>query len=263
MRTPVASGFYPFEKNALQQIVRDLLRSKESIEAVGAIVPHAGYLYSGRVAGKVYASIKTTCNTFFIFAPNHTGVGSDIAVSVEEWKTPLGIVKVNKGIIDKLKLDIDENAHAYEHAIEVQLPFLQVKFRNFKIVPIVLKHVELKILEKIAQNIYKNAFFIASSDFIHYGPMYGYMPAGIDGLEWVKSVDKQLINLIINLDYKKFYATVLEHGYTVCGFVPITLLLIIMKKMRVSAKLIDYTTSYDISPNTSFVTYAGIIFYKS
>ncbi len=261
MRFPAASGFYPFEKEVLESTVKELMKSNKSFEAIGAIVPHAGYMYSGSVAGKVFASIKTRAKTFFIFAPNHTGLGtSEVAASVDTWKTPLGEIKVNEELVKQLNLEVDEHAHLYEHAIEVQLPFLQVKFKEFTIVPLVFKHVELKVLEKLAASFPSDAFYIASSDFIHYGPIYGYMPAGINGLEWVKKTDKHLIKLIENLDYKTFYKTVVENGYTVCGFIPVTLLLILMKRFNAKAKLIDYKTSYEVMPSDSFVSYVGMVF---
>src|SRR5660397_179031 len=141
MRAPAVSGqFYPRNKNDLD---REISRCFEGVPAddkqvLGAVVPHAGYIYSGNTAAYVY-SMLPEADTFVILGPNHTGYGSPVSVSSENWSTPLGEVGSDNEFIKALPkriIDTDETAHKYEHSIEVQLPFLQHRFSDFKIVPI-------------------------------------------------------------------------------------------------------------------------------
>ena len=272
MRKPAAVGFYPSSKIELENFVKKCIASYKKINnPLGAIVPHAGYTYSGAVAGATLKSAETEKRNFFIFCPNHTGYGSAVASSSEDWQTPLGTVKVNTKITDNINrflgVKVDESAHKHEHSAEVQLPFLQVLYKDFTIVPICFSFVELKDLERLAKYIASfsnDSFFIASSDFIHFGPMYGYVPAGGSvkaQLEWVKKHDMNMIEKICNLDAFGFYETVTENEYTVCGYVPITLLMLIMKNIGAAkGRLMKYMSSYDTQPNSSFVSYAGIVF---
>lgn len=264
MRHPVAYGFYPPEPATLRHEVENLLNQRvKRIKALGAVVPHAGYAFSGKVAGAVYASIETNKKKFLIACPNHTGYGTRVALSQEDWQTPLGIVKVDKSLASKVT--VNEDAHTFEHAIEVQLPFLQVRFKDFRIIPLCLAHLSFDELEELSKKIIANdIFYIASSDFIHFGPNYGYMPvAGSDeeNLAWAKEQDMKAIDLICKLKPKEFYEFVVNNELTICGFVAITLVLLIMKKLGAKkGEIIKYATSYDVHPDSSFVTYAGIVF---
>jgi hypothetical protein len=268
MRKPVAIGFYPNNPKALETDVKKYLFSDEKIKnPLGAVVPHAGYVFSGAVAGSTFKAAENEKRNFIILCPNHTGYGSAIATSKEDWQTPLGVVKTNKAIADKLGIEINEGSHKYEHSAEVQLPFLQVLYKNFTIVPICLSDAGIEELNDIADALAafrSSSFYIASSDFIHFGTMYAYEPVSgsiEDQVEWVKKKDTGLIERICKLDAEGFYNEITENGYTVCGFVPITLLLLVMKKIGAKkGKLIKYMTSYDTQPNSSFVSYAGIVF---
>ncbi len=263
MRKPVAQGFYPFDRSELLEMLKILFSSAKSVErpSLGAIVPHAGYVFSGEVAAEVYASIKSIDSPIVLLGPNHTGIGSRFAVSFDDWETPLGVVKNFRP--ESLKRYVDESAHRYEHSLEVQLPFLQYRFENFKIIPITISLLSLDEIESIAEELSRiDGYFIASSDFIHYGPMYGFDPyPGIDKVSWVRERDNELAKMIENLQYRKFYRTVAKNGYTVCGFVPITLMLAILKKRGASRGfLLSHKSSFDISPSDSFVDYVGMVF---
>ena len=262
MRNPVAVGFYPGDRKELEKAVKSYLVSQKKINALGAILPHAGYQFSGHVAGATLKAAKTDKKVFVLFGPNHTGYGSAISVSNEDWETPLGIVKTNKDFSDKL--GTDESAHRAEHSLEVQLPFLQVLYKDFSIVPIALRDVGFEQLERMAKLFDKNNFYIASSDFTHFGPMYGYEPvAGTikDQINWVEKTETGLIDLITNLKAREFYNIVLDNGYTVCGFVPITLLMLVMKNLGAKrGELIKRATSYEVSKDSSFVSYVGLVF---
>lgn len=267
MRIPAAIGFYPGEKEQLKKMLEKFIdKDAKKYEAIAAIVPHAGYIYSGKVAGATYSAIKTNKNVFAIFCPNHTGLGSKISLSQDTWLTPLGEVKTfNFEKAKKSKIiKIDELAHKYEHSLEVQLPFLQYIFKDFSILPLCVSSLSIKDIKAIAKEILDEKFFyIASSDFTHYGPMYGYdiYEGGIEEkLNKVKEMDMKAIDFILKLQPEKFYNFVIDNDLTICGFIPITLLLFIAKELGAKeGKLISYATSYEVSKNSSFVTYAGIL----
>jgi hypothetical protein len=279
IRQPTAIGFYPDNKTELREIVTKLLSHKmRKFKAKSIIVPHAGYIYSGEVAGVTYASIETDKKKILIACPNHTGLGENIALSTKDWQTPLGIVENAREFIGEIP--ISEEAHMYEHSLEVQLPFLQIMFKNFKLIPLCLSYVPFEILERLSETLTKeDIFYIASSDFTHFGPNYGYTPFNTydikQVLEKVREIDFEAIKFIEKLDAYGFYNYVLGNRLTICGFIPITLILLISKKLGAKkAKVIRYATSYDVTnyrgrfmgkgrwvKDINFVTYAGIVIY--
>ncbi len=275
MRSPTVAGiFYPAEKEELHSLL-DLLFSQAKasyIENVkGLIVPHAGYIYSGHVAASGYrSSILSKTNKFVILGVDHRD-HRIIATSKQDWQTPLGIAKVDKPFIEEITkehaVEIAEDVMKFEHSIEVQLPFLQYLLDDkFTFAPIQLPHLSFDILEDLSEILArKDRFYIASSDFTHYGFAYNYVPENSwdNPLEFVKNLDMEIINTILELNPKKFYDLVLERGYTVCGHIPITLLLLILKRLGVKeGKLISYDTSFSASKDLSaIVGYASIVFF--
>lgn len=266
MRMPVAAGFYPFSKTKLIETIEELSDKKtKKRSALGAISPHAGYEYCGEVMGKVYSSIDIgKKETFAIFCPNHTGYGSPVALSDEDWKTPLGIIKVDGRFASKLPVSSD--AHLYEHSLEVQLPFIQYNFKDSRIIPICLSHLQFEELKKLSEIIAADdIFYVASSDFTHFGPNYSYMPVDKDdkgNLEYVRKLDEKAIEIICRLDARRFYDFVMKNEMTICGAIPITLLLLVCKKLGAKkGELLQYTTSYEKNPDRSFVSYAGILIF--
>jgi len=267
MRKPIAIGFYPSDRSELKSLVTQLLKSKRKFKnAVACVVPHAGYVFSGDVAGEVYASIETKKRVFLIACPNHTGIGEPVALSLQDWETPLGVVK-NAKLFTK-ELTVDESAHRYEHSLEVQLPFLQVRFQDFELVPICLAHLPFDKIETLAKKLTReNIFYIAISDFTHFAPSYGYMPFFHRDLrknvEEVKKLDKKAISYLLNLDAHGFYEHVVKTRATICGFVPITLITLIAKELGArKGVLLKYKTSFDVRESADFVAYAGIVFTK-
>jgi len=262
MRYPVAAGqFYPLGKNDLE---RELSRcftgtSQTGRPVLGAVVPHAGYMYSGRTAAHVY-SVLPEADIFVILGPNHTGYGSPIAVSSERWSTPLGELSSDIEFIDALPkriIDIDETAHQYEHSIEVQLPFLQHRFSGFSIVSVCMgmqdEETAIEVGEELAEAVSavdKKVVIIASSDFTHYQP---------DNV--ARENDDYYIDSILDMDIPAFYRKLYERSATVCGYAPISAMLAATKKLGATkATLLDYSTSGDISGDLSAVVgYAGII----
>jgi len=264
-RAAVAGAFYEAEKSRLKEQLEECFAgvTREEKEGIlGAVVPHAGYMYSGIVAANVYAKIPGV-DLFIILGPNHQGIGSLIAVSADTWVTPLGEVEVDKAFVDALPkriIDVDENAHKYEHSIEVQLPFLQFLFdKNFKFVPICIglsdEDTAREVGEDLADTIAefeKRVVVIASSDFTHYEP---------DRV--AREKDEYVIEAITELDVAKFYNRVYERNSTACGVGSIAAMMQAAKKLDAEkGELIKYATSGDISGDrSSVVGYGGIIIF--
>ncbi len=268
MRAPAVSGqFYPRSKNdLLGEISRcfagvPLLDKPNNIHPylIGAVVPHAGYMYSGNTAAYVYSALPKA-DTFVLIGPNHTGYGSPVSVSSENWTTPLGEVSSDREFIKALPkriIDLDESAHKYEHSIEVQLPFLQHRFREFSIVPICMgmqdEETALDVgmeLAEAARKVNRKVVIIASSDFTH------YMPDKV-----ARENDGYYINSILALDVPAFYRRLYERNASVCGYGAIAAMLTATKELGAKkATLLKYSTSGDTTGDLAAVVgYAGII----
>ncbi len=274
VREPIAEGFYPGNKRLLEMMLKKLFKDKAkttSRTVKGMIVPHAGYLYCGNTAAKAYAQIDDDYDSVIILGPDHTGMAQRASISKEDWKTPLGNASVDKSLADDIlaeskKIVEDEKAHMYEHSIEVQLPFLQYTQKDLSFVPIVIPHenMSLDIMQEIANSILnaigdRKVLIIASSDMTHYGRGYNFTPVDHDGLGWMKDKDKDIIDTIKTLD--DIQALNKSKSTTVCGSIPIAILLIIMKHKVEDGELIDYSTSYDVSNNKeAIVGYCGMVF---
>ncbi len=261
-RAAVAGAFYEGERDRLEKQLRDCfsgITREENENVLGAVVPHAGYMYSGSVAASVYAKLPRA-DIFVIVGPNHQGMGSLVAVSKDTWLTPLGEVEVDEAFVDALPkriIDLDENAHKYEHSIEVQLPFLQFLFnRNFRFVPICIGLSDEDTTKEIGEDlantiskIEKKVVVIASSDFTHYEP---------DRI--AREKDEYVIEAIKELDVAKFYNRVYERNSTACGIGPVAAMMHAAKKLGAKeGKLIKYATSGDITGDmSSVVGYGGI-----
>ena len=263
MRKSIVAGkFYPDDKTELEKEIKSFVKKKPNNLIIAAIVPHAGYTFSGKCAGKVY-SLLPEADTYIIIGTNHTGLGKEISISLEDFETPLGIVKndtqLGKEILQELGLQEDSQAHKYEHSVEVQLPFLQQSQKDFKIVPIILGDHNLETCKKLAESIDKtskrlkrNIILLASSDFTHSGPSYG---ATID-----MKIDKEAIDKILKLDSKSFLS--LASKTTICGAGAICTVIEFSKfKGAKKAELVDYYDSSSVFPSADKVGYAGIIFY--
>lgn len=261
----VAGRFYPGDPEVLRHELRTHL-SQPSAEAptraLGCIVPHAGYIYSGHVAGAVFERLEIP-ELCLVIGPNHTGVGRPLAIMCEgAWETPLGRVPIDRAFAADLLqrcplLQEDSSAHRSEHAVEVELPFLQVRQSRLKFVPIALGTGDFAALEKLgdaiadaiaAQN--NPLLMVASSDMNHYES---------DAITRVK--DQQAIAPILALDARALYDVITQQHISMCGFGPAVTMLTAARKLGAkSAGLVKYATSGDISGDRDMVVgYAGII----
>lgn len=261
-RAAVAGTFYAAGERALRRQVEDLLRTvEEKTGGVGVVVPHAGYLYSGQVAGAVYARLAPP-ECCIILGPNHTGVGAGAAIMTwGTWETPLGELIIDtelaRAISDQSQvLEEDDRAHRKEHSIEVQLPFLQVLFPEIPFVPICLLSHEYGVcrdvgyaVAKAIQASGKRVLLVASTDLSHYVTQ-----------EMAERKDRMVIEAMLDLDPERLYATVLQERISMCGFHPTTAMLIAAKMLGASrAELIRYGTSADVTKDySSVVGYAGM-----
>jgi len=255
MRKPVVAGtFYPGDREELKKMIRwceehELGAKRGGLNAKYGIAPHAGYMYSGPCATHTYKNLKKS-ELYVILGTNHTGYGRGYGASGEDWETPLGVVETDKELAEMI--GIDEEAHRYEHSIEVQLPFLQYYFEDFKILPISVRDVDPKELAKELMKLLKGRDFsvIASSDFTHYGPAYGFFGP--------RDLDKLALKAIEEANVKKFLEV--AEQTTICGYLPIATLLYMVKREGLRGKVLKYYTSADIIKSVNFVGYGSVVF---
>ena len=232
---------------------------------VGLICPHAGYMFSGPVAAHAYYNLALDGqpDLIVIFGPNHTGWGSALAAMNEGvWRTPLGDVEIDTSSANEILqechiLDLDDSAHAREHSIEVQLPFLQYLYGSaFKFVPICFLMQDLRSSSEVGQAVAKvlsgkNALVIASTDMTHYEPQ-----------KEASRKDKMAIDTILKLDEDQFYSTVEAYSISACGYGPVVAAITAAKALGArGAQLLCYKTSGDVTGDFhSVVGYASISF---
>jgi MEMO1 family protein len=267
IRNPTVAGYFypasPAELKAMLAKYIDKNASKE--EVVGLLMPHAGYVYSGAVAGAAISRVKFK-DTFIIIGPSHSGLGKPFSVMPEgTWRTPLGEVEVDSELAQKIielshYAEEDYAAHAQEHAIEVQIPFLQYIKPDVKIVPIILLGDSAEIYQEIGhaiaraiKELKRGAVILASGDMSHYEPA-----------EEARKKDMKAVEAMLALDadeltrrYKNLHITMCAHG-------PLVTTITAVKDLGAkSAELVKYQNSGDATGDYSaVVAYAGVIFRK-
>jgi AmmeMemoRadiSam system protein B len=239
-RKPIVAGqFYPGSEKECRAELEDYtsnrpIAGKLPDKIVAGIVPHAGWVFSGDLAGMVFKAIQKvnqTVDTFVIFGATHSHIGGTAAVYDKgSWITPMGEIKIDEEFAAEILKNSSfakstPTAHNYEHSIEVQIPFIQYLFPNAKIVPIMTAPAEyaLELGTEVGECI-KNAcgkknVCIGSTDLTHYGPRYGFNPKGngAKGIDWAKNVnDQNFIDLAIEMDAKKLLIDSLDNQ-NACG----------------------------------------------
>lgn len=268
IRPPAVAGrFYPRDADILLADVRSYLSSATKTPAtktpaLGCIAPHAGYTYSGHVAGAVFSKVEIP-RRCLILCPNHTGRGTPLStMSHGQWTTPLGAVPIDSELAEALKrkfplLSEDPEAHRAEHAIEVELPFLQTLRPDLTLVPIAVGTSDFGVLAalgKAAAEVLKAqaepVLIVASSDMNHYES---------DAVTRVK--DAQAIDRILALDARGLFDVVMQEKISMCGFGPVVAMLTAARLMGArSAELVKYATSGDVSGDRQMVVgYSGVI----
>jgi len=265
VRHPAVAGrFYPRNPAELREEALRFMAGDHAtaVKAIGCISPHAGYMYSGHVAGAVFGRIEIP-RRCIVLCPNHTGIGRALAmVSEGSWETPIGEVPIDTELAMALKercplLQEDSAAHKSEHAAEVELPFLQLRQPELRFVPIALGTGHLDRLEELGLAIAdvvareKNpVLIVASSDMNHYES---------DDVTRVK--DQRAIEKIVALDPPGLHEVVTHENISMCGFGPAVAMLTAARQLGArSAELVKYATSGDVSGDRSVVVgYAGIV----
>lgn len=263
-REPAVAGqFYPGRPDALRTMMQALMPTQRQVQpAVGIVSPHAGYVYSGAIAGQVFARVKVPSRVV-ILGPNHRGVGPAASLfAAGRWKTPLGDSAIDEDLaaaIVKQCPDIvaDEVAHRSEHSLEVQLPFVQALAPEARIVPLCLGHLSLtqllglgQALGRILSPLGDDVLIVASSDMTHYEPG-----------EVAREKDMDALEHVLELDPEGLYRTVVDRRISMCGVMPTVVMLAAAREMgATTTEMIAYGNSGDVTGDqSSVVGYAGVV----
>jgi len=267
LREPaVAGAFYPGSAPALEsELQRLVVVSQERHHLLACIAPHAGYIYSGGVAGELYGHLDLP-RRVIVIGPNHTGVGSRVAIAPHDrWRLPFGDhpldVELAQLLTERIPgASLDENAHWREHSLEVQIPFLLARRPDVHFVPICLSHLGLDecreiggLMAQLIEELGEDVGLVASSDMSHYQED-----------SRARTLDRMAIDAALERDPTSLYETVHREGITMCGVVPATVVLEAANRLGATgAHLVAYATSGDVSGDRSAVVgYAGICVHK-
>ena len=234
----------------------------------GIISPHAGYIYSGQIAADAYIQIQSReFDNVIVISPSHFEEFSGCSIFFGDYITPLGIIPTNKELAKSIVSSSSEikestSGHRYEHALEVQLPFLQVVLENFKLVPIVMGHQDYSTAENLSNALktallspaFKNqkTLIIGSSDLSHYLP-----------IEEAKKRDNIVLQDIQDFNIKNLSDDINSNKCQACGFGPILSTMLTSKNLGAThSKVVSYGTSGDVSKDyQNVVGYLSAVFY--
>lgn len=267
VRQPAVAGrFYPERVDTLDAEVRAHLAAAAASErpVLAAMAPHAGYVYSGGVAGEVFAASRIA-GRVVIMAPNHTGAGPRISVfDGAAYQMPWGEVPVDRELVSALLAEIpgakpDGLAHAGEHAIEVELPFLHARQPALRIAPIVLGGLSVDDAVELGRGLFRavercggpsEILVLASSDMNHFAPD-----------RETREIDKRALAPLLAMDPRRLYQTVRGERISMCGFIPATAMLVYADLAGARPpELLRYATSGDAFGDRSRVVgYAGVV----
>jgi MEMO1 family protein len=270
-RPPAVAGqFYEEDGSALAHQVESCftdprgpgelpVRHRSSGRAiVAAVVPHAGYMYSGAIAAHVYAQVaaQRPPESVLVLGVDHYGMSRGAALSATPWLTPLGPTAVDADLVAALSqppLRVDEAAHAREHSIEVQLPFLEYVLPKPRFVALEIRFGSMEFLRSVAEVVRRaiagrDVLLLASSDFSHYVP-----PSTAERL------DRMAIEAILANDADRLYETVEEHEISMCGIAPTTVMLCALAGTPVRPRLLRWGHSGEVAPSRQVVGYGAIV----
>ena len=264
LRSPAVAGtFYPGQPEALSALVLECLPAKtEPARCRACLVPHAGYVYSGRVAGAVYSRIAFP-QRIIILGVRHFPYGEDAAMlSLGAWRTPLGDAHIDSELAARIArscplLVDDPVAHEHEHSLEVQIPFLQVLCPGFRFVPIALGGLEFAALTSLGQALGQvlsadeDLLLLTTTDFNHY-----------EDLATTRHKDQLAIEKILACDAQGLFDVCQKQKISMCGLGPTVAMLTALRYLGAGrAELVEHRTSADHSGDTrKVVGYAGFLF---
>ena len=263
IRSPYVAGqFYPGEQEKLENSVIENLTICTKEDALAIIVPHAGYIYSGKVAGSVYSRVHIPENIILI-GPNHTGLGAPASIMCDgTWQTPLGDLEINEELAGRLleastNLTEDVAAHLKEHSLEVQLPFIYLLNPNTRIVPITVMTSDFDecseiggAIAEVLTNYDEEVLIVISSDMNHF-----------ESEKITQQKDKLALDRVLDLDPEGLLAVTGAERISMCGAVPSTMGIIAAKALGATgAELTEHSTSAKVSGDMeNVVGYAGVI----
>jgi AmmeMemoRadiSam system protein B len=276
LRLPSVAGlFYPSDPGALRRKIEEFLPSGPQTPARAVLVPHAGYDYSGRVAGAVFARIAVPRDVVLL-SFHHRGLGVRFGAWAKgAWRTPLGDAPVAEDLVRRLmdaapELEEDEAGFAREHSGEVQVPFLQVARPDVRIAPISVNAWEGRTLgrEDLARfgaalaTVVRDELVVATTDLTHCGAGYGAPPpAGQRAVDWTRTQDLFVLDALKTLDEEAFWQAVAGRSITMCGVGPTAALIAFARAAgALSAEIASYRTSADDEPeDDKAVGYPGVV----
>lgn len=279
-RPDFAGSWYPGNESDCRREIESFLENSvpcpnEGKGAIGGIVPHAGWYFSGKIACNVIQCLKngSTTDTVVIFG-RHLHAGSKNYIMNEgSWGTPLGGLEIDHELADSLISEfpfVMETPSYYEqdNTIEVQLPFVKHFFPNTRLLPIGVPPAlpSLKIgrrVAEISQNMGRKITILGSTDLTHYGYNYGYTPKGVgqEAVDWVKNEnDKRVVDLMVAMDAEGVIEESLKNHNACCSGAVASAISAAKSLGAQEGKKLIYATSYDIRPDSSFVGYVGVVF---
>lgn len=272
-KTTLAGQWYPADANELKKEISGLFQKsdvKPNNDIIALILPHAGYQYSGRTAALGIQSLGRQYKRIVIIGPSHYAPIENVLSVPQEsiFQTPMGQVAIDTEFVKKLLENplfvVIPQANLPEHSTQIEIPLLQFVQKDFKVVPIVAGQCSMENIKKAAlilnSLVDKDTLVIASSDFTHYGPNYGYVPFKENEQENLKNLDMGAYNYIEKLDADGFLQYRAKTGTTICGYIPISILLTMLDK-QAQANLINYDTSGHLTGDfTNSVSYFAISF---
>lgn len=271
--------WYPADAAGLRRMLdgffAPLPPPEKGVRVRGIVAPHAGYAYSGRCAAKAYAALSPDqgIRRVILMGSSHrSGFYGACVADYEAWATPLGRVAVDleacRALARERRFASDRELMLREHSLENQLPFLQRALGDgFRIVPILFGSLRREdfaaVAEAIAPLVDDSSLLVASSDLTHFGEGFGYTPFRRNLAANLEKLDKGFIDPILRLDFARLADYRERTGITACGFVPIGVLIRLLEKQGVQARLADYARSGDLNGDYSTsVSYGAILFFS-
>jgi AmmeMemoRadiSam system protein B len=258
----VAGQFYPGTREQLQSVLSGLIPDvSKKRRVLGIVAPHAGYIYSGAIAGKVYGQIDIP-PTVLIIGPNHHGAGAAAALYPEgEWLTPLGRTAINPRFNTLLQhyvpfVELDSSAHRFEHSLEVQVPFIQYLRSDATIAALCLGHGDFAAVQEIGFGVAaairgygEDVLMVASSDMTHY-----------ESADSARRKDELALARVLAFDPEGLLKICRDERITMCGVIPAAVMLVASRELGATqAELAAYGTSGDVTgDNQQVVGYAAV-----
>ncbi len=279
-KSAIAGSWYPGEKSSLKKLITKYLdeapklKIPENKSVCALIVPHAGYAYSGKCAAYGFKQLHENkkVDRVFVLAPSHKAwfTGASIT-SADAYETPLGLAEIDKELVKELRENplITEvpKAHIDEHSLEIQIPFLQVILKDFKLVPIIIGDInynQAEVLGKlIAENIRLNDIIVASGDFTHFGTAFNYTPFSSNIAENLTELDLGLADIILKKDVKGIFDYKNKTGITCCGAKVFAVLAAALPKTADGEQLLYYKSGDADNNYDHSVSYISAVFYEN